>query len=251
MSEIKEGKTVVNVDFIRMLETQNRGQAETIGALKENISNLKEQNENDKKVVTIINKNKRNPVFYGAGYDEVQISKVNLEDAASLIAEKVNENNEVELKELKSSLKSKERELLEFNESTKDRKAETLRRTERAEADYIERTYQHKQEYAKSNTDLKHKVQDLKDEIVKIKSDKTDEQLEKTRRQEVTKLKNRITTLEREVNRLLSMSWISRTWDRIINRNALIEANKQVLAEKREANDIHAQGGIFNWIRLG
>ena len=247
MSEqIKEGKTVVSVDYLRLLETKNASQSETIGAHKETIRNLAHQLETDKKKVTIVEEDRKGDNakgydYYGTrvpGTKAITITKVNLEDAAELIANKTNEKTETELKETKSVLKDKERHIENIDESIKDIEAANMRKSENIQARYSEELFQARKEYKDQNSKYKHSIEDLKEELKKVKNEKTDEQLEKTRKQEVAKLKARIETLESEMNRLINLSWFNRVWDRITKRSAKIEAQKQIRTEERAADNV-------------
>ena len=239
----KVAEAVANLERTNRFENEVKSQAEVIGALRQSNLDLRTQLLNDQKKVTITEQGQSvktldcyGSVIYSPG--KFTISKVNMEDAVDLIAEKVNENNESEVKQLKETLKSKERHVADLEQSINDITAQRNRQVNDIKANYKEQSFQDKKSFEDSNTKLKHKVQELQEELVKVKEDKTDEQLEKTRKQEVANLKARIETLEREMKRLLDLSWIQRWWDRITKRTANIEAQKQVAREEILADSV-------------
>lgn len=242
-----------HVERAHGLENEIKASRETIGALRQTIIGLERKIEDDKKRVTIVEETPGARVREPWGGSTVsmpsthKIRTVNMDEAVKLIAEKTNSKLETELKEAKAALKSKESHIADLEQSIEHIEAKKNRAIDTIEATYYEEKHQAEKSFADSNTKLKHQVQDLKEELVKVKADKTDEQLEKTRKEEVAKLKARIKTLEREVGRIANLSWFGRTWDRIANRDARVEALKQ-LEDEENSKSITTGRGLLDWI---
>jgi len=90
------------------------------------------------------------------------------------------------------------------------------------------------------------KIKELKEEIEKIKNDKTDEQLAKQREEEIKTLKDRIEELEASVANLTSTNIFKRIWNAILDKNARVAAQKELLKKKEKADKI-TYGGNNYW----
>jgi len=237
MTEKTSGASIASIERAHGLEKQVTQQAEVIGALKQNITDLRMQlGEGIKKVII---EERKTTNSWGGPQTVSQITKLNMEDATDLIAKKINKDYETEAKELRREVARKERQLEDASESSKLRISSQMRDLSRLSGEHQEALYQNEKQWTGINADLKHKIHDLKEELVKVRGDKTDEIVEKQRKEEITKLKARIKSLEREVNRLSTQGWLGKTWDRISNRKARVEAIKQVEDEK-----VNMHGGL-------
>ena len=251
MSDKIPNVNLVNVEKINGLQNEAKLQAEVIGGLRQNISQLKErQAEDAKKVIIEERTQQRQYDPYGTPVGSTyltsgKITKVNMEDAVELIAKHVNENNEAELKEITNKLDKANRQHDRLDAQLKDNAASHARSLDSMNSQYREKDYQNKKFYEEDNAKLKHRLEDVKKELDKTKKDKTDEKVEQERKEEVGKLKARVKGLEREVKRLSTQSWLGKVWDRISNRPARIEALKQRADEAAEA-PIKAGNGLGN-----
>jgi DNA repair exonuclease SbcCD ATPase subunit len=243
MSEKNTSQTIGQLERAHGLENEVKTQAEVIGGLRQVVSELRaRENDNSKRVIIEKIDRRYGPMHGGIAPVASKITKLNLEDAAELIAKHTNEATEAELESVRKELASSKRDVEKLKQDALDKKAVHLRSIESVERQAREDVYQAEKQIADANTKLKHTIQDLKEELVKVKSDKTNELVEKERKEELAKLKARIKSLEREVKRLSTQGWLGKVWDRISNRQARIEAEKQVAEEKT---------GLFNGIRLG
>ena len=248
MSEKINSQSMGLLERTHGLENELKAKAEVIGTLKQQIFELKNnEKDNEKRVIIERIGRSYDSIYGGFATSTAKITKVNLEDAAELIAKHINKENETELKSAQKTLASSKREVEKLKQDILDKKAVHYRSIESIERQAREDIYQAEKALADSKTKLKHEIQDLKEELVKVKSDKTDELVEKERKEEITKLKARIKSLEREVTRLSTQGWLGKVWDRVSNREARIEAQKQVEEEK---GNISPGTGLFNQIRF-
>lgn len=233
MSENKTNPAILLIEQKHSLENRIADQQRIIGGLEQNISNL--QSRLDEKQPKVIIEEGQ-PIRYNSCGELVRrgtkVIKLNMEEASELIAKHVNEENEVKLKETEKELAKLNRKLETAFQNEKSLISSHARAKNVIQDIYDERLYEAKQELKESNTNYKHQIEDLKKELKKVKEDKTDEQVEKRRQEEVSKLKARVKTLEREIKRLSTQGWLGKTWDRITNRKARVEAIKQVEEEK-------------------
>lgn len=250
MSDTKLAINLANIEKINGLQNEIKLQHETIGSQRQKIIELEDKikevkNNSEKKIVIEETK----PPVRNAWGELTPIRRIvykaNVEDAVKLMAEIVDKENESQLEKLKQDYKSLKGLYENLKDTEKERDKSRVREVEKIYEDYKEKVFQKEKSLSASNAKLKHAYEDLKEELEKVRKDKTDEILEKERKEEISKLKARIKTLEREVERLSTQGWLGKTWDRITNRKARVEALKQIEDEKGKTLDEKAKGLFY------
>jgi len=231
----KTNVNLLNVEKINGLQTEAKLQAEVIGGLRQKVVSLEREAINEKKKITLtINKPQRDS-WGDLRIQQASVQKVNVDEAGEIIAKHVNEDNEEQIALLKKQVKQKKAELETMEDHRNQLTKQHQRTIEGYREEYKEKTFQASKSLNESNTKLKHQVVDLKEELVKVRSDKTDAAVEQERKEEVGKLKARVKTLEREIKRLSTQGWIGKLKDRWSNRGARVEALKQQADERAAA----------------
>ena len=155
-------------------------------------------------------------------------------------------------KDLKNTLKTLE---------GKDEEIEKIRKSYDSERANIRQDYDLKsqeldREYRKKNDKKNQEIKELQEELEKVKTNKTDEELEKQRNEEILKLKLQIKELKKQIEEFLSFNIFKRTWYAITNKAVRVAAEKEVIEREREIDDIKmnyegiSRGhGIFDFYR--
>jgi chromosome segregation ATPase len=89
-------------------------------------------------------------------------------------------------------------------------------------------------EYEEKEVDKDNTIKKLEEELVKVKEDKTDEQLEKLRTEEIATLKLQIKKLKNQVDEFLGMNIFKRTWLALTNKAVRVAAEKEIQEKERE-----------------
>lgn len=98
------------------------------------------------------------------------------------------------------------------------------------------------------------KIKSLEQELVKVKNDKTDEQLEKARKKEISQLNKIIAQQSKQIEELQNRSWFRRVFERIVNFKAQIAIQKDLQKEREKLaelrNEINNLGNTpYTWSR--
>jgi DNA repair exonuclease SbcCD ATPase subunit len=227
--EQKVNVNEISVERIISLEKQNAQLLQEKGELKADKKNLEDKIKEDQKEVKVINGYNRENY---RGDKEFVISSVetrNLGDVEELIGKKY-----------KTEIDNKDKEIRTLTSNLEDLKSSHSRSKKELE-----------NSYENYRTDLKidydRKIKDLKEELKKVKEDKTDEQETERRNQEIIDLKQRIKDLEKVVKNLTSTNLIKRIWNAILDKNARIAAQKEIIEKEKLVDKIKGTNNWYNW----
>jgi DNA repair exonuclease SbcCD ATPase subunit len=169
------------------------------------------------------------------GYVPANIIEYRNLDSVKLDIEKATEKKfKSEIEKLESELKTTKKAVEDHNDKIerfrKDKDSEIANtrqlytlRGEELERDYKERT---------TKKDLK--IKELQEEITKVKEDKTDEQLEKLRTEEIATLKLQIKKLKGQVDEFIGMNIFKRIWLALTNQAVRVAAEKEIQEKEQE-----------------
>jgi len=207
-----------------------------LGAKESHIETLKQQIQElkDKEPQVRVIAGKKVETFFGTITEEGTTEYRNL-DSVKLDIEKLTEKKfKVEIDKLEKELKSAKSEVEDSTE-----KIEKLRKTFDSEAATIRQNYSLKKDEIERDSqkvitkkDLR--ITELEEELVKVKEDKTDEQLESKRLEEVTKLKLLVKDYKKQLDDFMSLNLFKRVWLALTNKAIRIAAEKEVLEKERE-----------------
>lgn len=179
-------------------------------------------------------KGKTRDTWFGTIQEDDVIDYRNL-DSVKLDIEKVIEKKykvdleklEKELKSAKESLESKDADLnnvrKQYSSETENSKLAYRLRQEELEREYKDKA---------AKKDLK--IKELQEEITKVKEDKTDEQLEKLRTEEIANLKLQIKKLKGQVDEFIGMNIFKRAWLALTNQAVRVAAEKEIQEKENE-----------------
>ena len=231
------------VDKVLELTTELNSSKSTIDSLNREIGTqeglietLRQQIEDlkSKQPEVRIVKCKTKDTWFGTIQEDDVIDYRNL-DSVKLDIEKVIEKKykadieklEKELKSARSSLETKDADIDKARKNY-DSETENTRLTYRLRTEELEREYKDKA----AKKDLK--IKELQEEITKVKEDKTDEQLEKLRTEEIANLKLQIKKLKGQVDEFISMNIFKRAWLALTNKAVRVAAEKEIQEKENE-----------------
>jgi len=264
-------KEITNYKEIYKLEKEKDLLNQLVGELRESKKELQvrfEDKAKDDKVI-VINKNKNIGIicpscgfncettgrcphcgYYfskgQSGTTNEAISYKNLDDVVETIRKD-------ESKRLKLDNQGLEEDL----DDAKIKVSKTEHKLEKVEASVKEQVTEAKDKLkALHKRDTEHyekQAENLRKELSKVKSNKTDKEVEAARKQEIVDLKERITELEQELIDAGSINIIKRAWRKMTNLKAKKIAIKEIIVKKDRVKEIsnnypkgHGFWDIFN-----
>jgi len=211
-----------------------------IGSLESQIDTLEVQISEikSKQPEVRVVKNKPVDTWFGQVQQEDTIEYRNL-DSVKLDIEKVMDKKyKSDLEKLEKELKDTKKSLANILEDKDDNIQKARRSYESLMADNNQNYNLRKDELERefkdkaSKKDLK--IKELQEELQKVKEDKTDEQLEKLRTEEIATLKLEIKTLKKQFNDLLGKNVFKRTWLALTNKAVRVAAEKEIQEKEVE-----------------
>jgi DNA repair exonuclease SbcCD ATPase subunit len=144
-------------------------------------------------------------------------------------------------KKYKSDIEKLEKELKEAKSTIEDYNT----RVERLRKDYESKEANNRQSYTLRGEELERdykeratkkdlKIKELQEEITKVKEDKTDEQLEKLRTEEIATLKLQIKELKDQRDEFIGMNIFKRIWLALTNQAVRVAAEKKIQEKEQE-----------------
>jgi hypothetical protein len=230
--ETKIVNNEISVDRLISLEKQNTILLQQVGALEADKKNLQKKLEDDQREVKIIKGTKKQSYpFNDYKFEIDSIETRNLGNVEELVSKKY-----------KSSIDEKESLIRTLTNELEDKKSLYERQKKELENQYAD---------YRVDTDLRYEkdIKKLKEELKKVKEDKTDEQEAEKRNKEIIDLKTRIKSLEKTVKNLTSINVFKRIFNAIIDKNARVEAQKELLKEEQIANEVkgtHRKNSFFS-----
>lgn len=153
----------------------------------------------------------------------------------------------------KKDLESNEKTIKDLNKRLETLKDDQDRSIKVIESSYAKYTQDNQLEYEAKKLKLDKKladkdleIQKIREELEKVKTDKTDEQVAKQREEEITKLKLRIKDLEKTVKEMMNMNFLKRFWNSITNKAVRVAAEKEVIEKQNEIDKIKGYS-FFGW----
>jgi len=215
---------------IASLNSALGGTKEALKSKDNEINRLTEESKNSEKVIVkTISLNR-------LGYAEKspKLEYTNLKDVESEM------RKDIEAK-LKQSISDLENELLDslIRIETLDR--EVARSTKRNNNAVEEEQDKARKKFGKLEAAHKEVVNDLKEELIKVKKDKTDEQVEAKRKEELATLNETIDKLTKLLDESNKIGWFKKLTNKLFDRGT----RKQVIKELEEAKALITRG---SWI---
>ena len=218
---------------IASLNSALGGTKEALKSKDNEINRLTEESKNSEKVIvkTVTPNLKFDPYGRAVG---PKIEYTNLKDVESEM------RKDIEAK-LKQSISDLENELLDslIRIETLDR--EVARSTKRNNNAVEEEQDKARKKFGKLEAAHKEVVNDLKEELIKVKKDKTDEQVEAKRKEELTTLNETIDKLTKLLDESNKIGWFKKLTNKLFDRGT----RKQVIKELEEAKALITRG---SWI---
>ena len=228
-------------EYLRLKETSDSSKSE-IGALKNEISNLKEKQAQVK--ITHYNSSGYFPTI------KDHYEWINMTEIHNLAKEGVKADYENQLENHKEQIKK----LKGINDDQSDI-IDSLRRSNEKEVNGLHRSLADNEDnhriivkdlnkaYEKDVKYYKEKMNDLNEEIQKLKDSKSDAEVEKKRNEEITTLKLRIRDLEKTINALRNVKRVSqiRKFTNELDKDRIAAAQRE-----READNIGK-----TWVKEG
>jgi chromosome segregation ATPase len=245
--------TTIGLDEYNRLNESVNTQRALVGALEQQIENLKEE------IIKVEEKQPQVKVTHLVNewndYDDALYPKVNkveflnLPDVVSLANNTAKSIVKEKIDELESKLEVEEKSYKQLQkrfDDAKDLIDYKNRELNKIKIKYDQEVTDAKEEYTKNVSTLKkaysedvdaykETIKDLKEEVKKVKDSKTDEEVEKKRNQEIVDLKLRIRDLEKLIKELSNMNFFKRTFklrsistERLAAQKELIEREKKV-----------------------
>ncbi len=229
---MEQAKIVVNneisIDRLISLEKENASLKERVGSLKADKNNLEKKLTEEQKEVKIITARKKDS-FIGTFTEIESIETRNLGDVEELVSKKY-----------KSDIDKKDKEIKSLSNQIDDITFSYTRKSKELDNNYEDYRTDLKLEYDK-------KIKDLKEELKKVKEDKTDKQETERRNKEILDLKLRIKELEKAIKNLTSINIFKRVWNAILDTNARVVAQKEILEKKEEIEKIKCSNKFKVW----
>ena len=223
----------ISVDRLISLEKQNMMLLQDNGKLEADKKNLEKRLIEEQKEVKVITGRNRDRGYCDGSKEFIveSIETRNLGDVEELVGKKykkVIDEKDNSIKELTNKVDSITSEYKRVNKSIED--------------NYEQYRLDVKLEYEKKNRDITEKLANLREELKKVKEDKTDEQEAEKREKEIIDLKLRIKDLEKTVKNLTSTNIFKRIWSGVLDRNARVIAQKEIIEKEKEIDKIKCNG---------
>jgi len=249
---IVTGMAEVSVKELIALEKSVSDKDQTIGALrqqvdelKERVKTIKEETERVVKVITEKGKDRYTNNGYGMLVEcksDKTVEYKNLSDVIEMIRKEESEKLNVDVANLEDQInqlnieKNKLKNDYEFKlRVTEDNSKFDKKNFEKDVNDAKEKIRKNMSETINS---LEEQIDELEEELRKVKKDKTDEAIEEARKQEIIDLKERVTELESELSAKTEMGWFKALVWRLTDRKVRKEALKEVAEKKERINKI-------------
>jgi len=240
--------TEISVDRILALTADKQSLQNTINSLNKEIGSkeaLIEKLENDlaeakekQPEVRIITQERKVRDSWGCIEQTTSTEYKNLHLVQDDIRKEIDSTYKEQIDSLKKEITNLKEELATIRENYNIR-------SKQLEFDYKKYRQEVELDYAEEKLNVKKVVLDkdkeitlLKKELEKVKNDKTDEQLNEKRAQEIVDLRLRIEELELTIKEMESTNIFKRIWNSILNGKARVIAQKQLIEKKNLVNSI-------------
>jgi len=230
-AETKNVTEVTKRDRVIELELQNQTLNQTVGEQRKHVDHLVEETRrlrNDHLVELEELKDKYRKEVRLIGHSSVRgVEYKNLDDVVDVIRKE-------EAKKLKYDIESNENTIAELKHSFNKVRNELDRTTKHKEEELIEAKSRVRERYNKLLAEKDKDIEELQKEIVNIKDNKTFEEIEEARKQEIIDLKVYIEALQHENEKILNIlpKFLKKRYD---NAKTKLEAQKELEAKEREA----------------